>query len=246
MIDSAHIHRAFDADLERIRNLILEMGGLTEAQIQESAEVLLRRDNEGAAAVIERDKRIDALELEIDTEVVRVLALRQPIAQDLRMVITVMKIAGNLERIGDYARNNAKRAMAIAHAAPVGNAAGTLKRMARAVQDMLRDGLDAYVKGDLDLAADVRIRDEEVDQMYNGLFRELLTHMMEDPRHISPSMHLLFVAKNIERMGDHVTGIVEQVIFTITGELPEDDRPKGDDSSYAEIMPSDIAPKGQD
>ncbi len=246
MIDSAHIHRAFDADLERIRNLILEMGGLTEAQIQESAEVLLRRDNEGAAAVIERDKRIDALELEIDTEVVRVLALRQPIAQDLRMVITVMKIAGNLERIGDYARNNAKRAMAIAHAAPVGNAAGTLKRMARAVQDMLRDGLDAYVKGDLDLAADVRIRDEEVDQMYNGLFRELLTHMMEDPRHISPSMHLLFVAKNIERMGDHVTGIVEQVIFTITGELPEDDRPKGDDSSYAEIMPNDIAPKGQD
>jgi len=246
MIDSAHIHRAFDADLERIRNLILEMGGLTEAQIQESAEVLLRRDNEGAAAVIERDKRIDELELEIDTEVVRVLALRQPIAQDLRMVITVMKIAGNLERIGDYARNNAKRAMAIAHAAPVGNAAGTLKRMARAVQDMLRDGLDAYVKGDLDLAADVRIRDEEVDQMYNGLFRELLTHMMEDPRHISPSMHLLFVAKNIERMGDHVTGIVEQVIFTITGELPEDDRPKGDDSSYAEIMPNDIAPKGQD
>ncbi|MDQ7081139.1 MAG: phosphate signaling complex protein PhoU [Paracoccaceae bacterium] len=246
MIDSAHIHRAFDADLERIRNLILEMGGLTEVQIEESAEVLLRRDNEGAAAVIERDKRIDELELEIDTEVVRVLALRQPIAQDLRMVITVMKIAGNLERIGDYARNNAKRAMAIAHAPPVGNAAGTLKRMARAVQDMLRDGLDAYVKGDVDLAADVRIRDEEVDQMYNGLFRELLTHMMEDPRHISPSMHLLFVAKNIERMGDHVTGIVEQVIFTITGELPEDDRPKGDDSSYAEIMPNDIAPKGQE
>ena len=245
MIDSAHIHRAFDADLERISNLILEMGGLTEAQIEESAEVLLRRDNEGAAAVIERDKRIDALELEIDTEVVRVLALRQPIAQDLRMVITVMKIAGNLERIGDYARNNAKRAMAIAHAPPVGNAAGTLKRMARAVQDMLRDGLDAYVKGDVDLAADVRIRDEEVDQMYNGLFRELLTHMMEDPRLISPSMHLLFVAKNIERMGDHVTGIVEQVIFTITGELPEDDRPKGDDSSYAEITPNDIAPKGQ-
>ncbi len=236
MIDSAHIHRAFDADLERIRNLILEMGGLTEAQIGESAEVLLKRDNERAAAVIARDKRIDALELEIDAEVVRVLALRQPIAQDLRMVITVMKIAGNLERIGDYAKNNAKRAVAIAHAPPVGNAAGTLKRMARAVQDMLRDALDSYVKRDLELAADVRLRDEEVDQMYNGLFRELLTHMIEDPRHISPSMHLLFVAKNIERMGDHVTGVVEQVIFTITGKLPEDDRPKGDDSPYAEVV----------
>jgi len=234
MIDSAHIMSAFDADLEKIRNHILEMGGLAESQIGKSAEALKLRDAELARTVIAADKRIDALELAVDQEVVRVLALRQPIAQDLRTVVTVMKIAGNLERIGDYAKNNAKRAAAIAHAPPIGSAAGEIKRMSRAVQDMLRDALDSYMKGDAVLAEDVRQRDEEVDQMYNGLFRELLTHMMEDARNITPCMHLLFVAKNIERIGDHITGITEQVIYTVTGDLPEDDRPKGDSTSYTE------------
>ncbi len=247
MTDSAHIMSAFDADLERIQNLILEMGGLAESQISDSADALRQRDNERAQAVIIADKRIDALELEVDQEVVRVLALRQPIAQDLRTVVTVLKIAGNLERIGDYAKNNAKRAAAISHAQPVGSSSGTIRRMSRATGDMLRDALDAYMKGDAVLAEDVRQRDEDVDLMYNGLFRELLTHMMEDPRAITACMHLLFVAKNIERIGDHITGIAEQVIYTVTGSLPEEDRPKGDNTPYTEtgdgLAPAPDAPK---
>lgn len=238
MIKTAHILSAFDADLEKIQNLILEMGGLAESQIGQSADVLARRDVDQAREVIAQDKRLDALELDIDAEVVRVLALRQPIAQDLRAVVTVMRISGNLERIGDYAKNNAKRVGAIAHSPPIGASPGTIRRMSRAVQDMLRDALDSYMKKDADLAHDVRQRDEEVDQMYNGLFRELLTHMMEDPRAITPCMHLLFVAKNIERIGDHITSIVEQVIYIATGELPDDDRPKGDNSPYIEVGPN--------
>jgi len=232
MSESAHIRSAFDADLERIRNLILEMGGLVEAQIVEAAEVLLARDSEGARKVVKGDKRIDALDQEVDMEAVRVLALRQPVAADLRAVVTVMKISSNLERIGDYAKNNAKRVAALAQSQDVGSAPNTIRRLSRAVQDMLGDALDAYLRRDLDLARDVWRRDEEVDQIYNGLFRELLTHMMEDARNITPCMHLLFVAKNIERIGDHITSICEQVIFTITGELPDEDRPKGDDASY--------------
>jgi len=235
MITTAHIRSAYDADLEKIQNLILEMGGLVEAQIQDSAEALQARDVDRAAEIIKKDKRIDELDHEIDLEVVRVLALRQPIAQDLRTVVTVMKISSNLERIGDYAKNNAKRTAAVAHSNPVGSSATTIKRMARAVQDMLRDVLDCYIKRDLQLAMDVRLRDEEVDIIYNGLFRELLTHMMEDPRNISCSMHLLFVAKNIERIGDHITSIAEQVIYTVTGDLPEEDRPKGTDTSYTDF-----------
>lgn len=235
MSNSAHIRSAFDADLENIRNLILEMGGLVEAQIDDAAEALQARDEDRAQEVVKKDKRIDALDLSIDTEVVRVLALRQPIARDLRTVVTVMKISSNLERIGDYAKNNAKRTTAIARSNPVGSSAATLRRMSRAVQDMLQDALDCYIKADLDLAHDVIARDEEVDLIYNGLFRELLTHMMEDPRTISCAMHLLFVAKNIERIGDHITSIAEQVIYTSTGELPEDDRPKKTDTSYEPI-----------
>jgi len=239
MISTAHIRTAFDADLEKIQNLILEMGGLVEAQIEDSAEALQKRDTDSALAIIKKDKRIDALDLEIDQDVVRVLALRQPIAQDLRMVVTVMKISSNLERIGDYAKNNAKRTAAIAQAQPIGSSAPTIKHMARSVQDMLRDALDCYIKRDADLAHDVIQRDEDVDLIYNALFRELLTHMMEDPRNISGAMHLLFVAKNIERIGDHITSIAEQVIYGVTGALPEDDRPKGPDATYATFLPDD-------
>ena len=235
MISTAHIRSAFDADLEKIQNLILEMGGLVEAQIADSADALQARDEDRAAEIIQKDKRIVALDHEVDLAVVRVLALRQPIAQDLRTVVTVMKISSDLERIGDYAKNNVKRTSAIASAPPVGSSGATIKRMAQAVQAMLKDALDCYIKKDLDLAHDVRARDEEVDLIYNGLFRELLTHMMEDPRNISCAMHLLFVAKNIERIGDHITSIAEQVIYTVTGELPGEDRTKGADTTYDEF-----------
>jgi len=234
MIDSAHIRSAFDADLENIRNLILEMGSLVEAQIDESADVLHKRDEERARAVIDKDKRVDALEMEIDYEAVRVLALRQPIAQDLRSVIVVMKIAGNLERIGDYAKNNAKRTQVIAQSQPEGSSRSVLKQMSKAVQGMLRDVLNSYVNMDVELAEDVRARDEEIDLLHNGLFRELLTHMMEDPRNISAAMHLQFVSKNLERIGDHITSMAEQVIFLVSGEVPDDDRARGDDSYLKE------------
>ena len=148
------------------------------------------------------------------------------------MVLAVLKIATNLERAGDYAKNMAKRTTVLVQMTPVGGSASSLRRMARAVEAMMLDALDAYVRRDADLAADVRHRDMEVDQMYNATFRELLTHMMEDPRNITACMHLHFIAKNIERMGDHVTSIAEQVIYLATGAAPPEDRPKADATPY--------------
>jgi phosphate transport system protein len=182
--------------------------------------------------VREGDKVIDQMEERISEEVARVLALRAPMGSDLRTVLTVMKISGNLERVGDYAKNIAKRTTVLAEMPQVGGSTGAVRRMARAVEAMMKDALDAYITRNVELAQEVRARDLDVDQMYNALFREFLTHMMEDPRNITACMHLHFIAKNIERMGDHVTTIAEQVIYLVTGDLPEDDRPKGDRSAY--------------
>jgi phosphate transport system protein len=178
------------------------------------------------------DKAIDALEQVINEDVARLIALRAPIAGDLRTVLTVLKISGNLERVGDYAKNIAKRTSVLVQISPVGGSTGAVRRMARAVDSMMKDALDAYIQRDVALAEDVRQRDMDVDQMYNALFREFLTHMMEDPRNITACMHLHFIAKNIERMGDHVTSIAEQVIYLVTGEAPDEDRPKRDSTSY--------------
>ena len=146
-------------------------------------------------------------------------------------MLSVLKVSGNLERIGDYAKNMAKRTTVLAGMAPVDGSSAALRRMAREVERMLRDALDAYIKRDADLALDVMRRDHEVDQMYNALFREFLTFMMEDPRNITPCMHLHFIAKNTERMGDHVTSIAEQVVYLVTGQMPDDARPKADTTS---------------
>uniref|UniRef100_UPI00067FFA3A phosphate signaling complex protein PhoU n=1 Tax=Aestuariivita boseongensis TaxID=1470562 RepID=UPI00067FFA3A len=156
---------------------------------------------------------------------------RAPTAIDLRLVLSVMKISANLERIGDYAKNMAKRTTVLVQMRPVDENTNALKRMAREVELMLKDALDAYVQRDAELAADIIDRDTEVDQMYNALFREYLTFMMEDPRSISACMHLHFIAKNIERMGDHVTSIAEQVVYLVTGERPDESRPKADRTS---------------
>ncbi len=223
-----HIMRAFDRDLEAIQAKIMKMGGLVEAAIHESAKSLNKRDDELAARVREADKLIDALEEEVNHDAAQVLALRQPIASDLRTVLSVMKISGNLERVGDYAKNLAKRTAVLVQMPAIEGASGAIKRMAREVERMLKDVLDAYVHQDVALAQDVRARDHEVDQMYNALFREFLTFMMEDPRNITACMHLHFIAKNIERMGDHVTSVAEQVIYLVTGELPNDERAKLD------------------
>jgi phosphate transport system protein len=222
-----HIVTAFDRDLEAIQSNIMKMGGLVEAAMTGSATALDDRDVDLAEQVRADDKKIDALEVLINEDCARLIALRAPMASDLRTVLSVMKIAGALERVGDYAKNLAKRSVLLLGSTRIDGAEGSLLRMIKEVESMLGDVLNAYVAGDSDLAETVRLRDHTVDQMYNGLFREILTHMMEDPRNISTCMHLHFIAKNVERMGDHVTNIAEQVIYAVDGELPEDPRPKG-------------------
>ena len=226
-----HITSAFDRDLEDIQAKIMKMGGLVEAAILESAISLETRDEERAEKVRAADKAIDLLEEKINEDAARLIALRSPTASDLRLVLAIMKISGNLERIGDYAKNMAKRTGVLAQMAPVSDSAGSLRRMAKEVSKMLKDVLDAYIHRDAELAGDVIKRDSDVDQMYNGLFREFLTFMMENPRNITACMHLHFIGKNIERMGDHVTAIAEQVVYLVTGEYPEEARLKSDVTS---------------
>ena len=231
-----HIVKSFDSELKRLSQVIAEMGGLAEAQLQRAIEALAQRDAEAAAQVVQDDARIDALEHEIGNMTVRMLALRQPMAKDLREVVAALKISSDLERIGDYAANVAKRAIALSQSPPV-KPAHAIPRMGRLVQQLIKDILDAYVEHDADKAVDAWRRDEEVDEMYTSLFRELLTHMMEDPRNIGPSIHLLFIAKNIERIGDHATNIAETVHFLVLGRPIEATRPKGDTTSYAVVAP---------
>jgi phosphate transport system protein len=232
MPNEPHILAAFDRDLEAIQAMIMRMGGLVEANILDAAQALDTRDEELAERVRRTDTLIDELEERINQEAARVLALRAPTATDLRTVLTVMKISANLERMGDYAKNMGKRVSVLAQMPPVEGAGGALRRMAKSVEEMLQDALDAYIQRDPALAEDVRLRDHDIDQMYNALFREFLTYMMEDPRNITACMHLHFIAKNLERMGDHVTSISEQVIYLVTGSLPEEARPKGDRTSF--------------
>lgn len=232
-MQETHIASAFDRDLETIQAQIMRMGGLVEAAIMDAARSLESRDEELAEQVRANDKAIDALEELINEETARVIAMRAPTASDLRLILSVTKISGNLERIGDYAKNLAKRTSVLSQMQPVNGSSAALRRMAREVELMLKDALDAYIQRDVELAKDVILRDHEVDQMYNALFREFLTFMMEDARNITPCMHLHFIAKNIERMGDHVTSIAEQVIYLVTGERLEESRPKADTTSVS-------------
>ena len=221
-----HISSAFDRDLETIQAQVVKMGGMVEAAIIDSAAALEAHDEELAQQVRSRDKAIDALEVQINEDAARLIALRAPTATDLRMVLAVIKIAASLERVGDYSKNIAKRTAVLSQLPNIEGATIALRRMAQTVSKLLQDALDSYIRRDAELAEDVRQRDLEVDQMYNALFREFLTHMMEDPRSITPCMHLHFIAKNIERMGDHATSIAEQVIYLVTGDMPDDARPK--------------------
>jgi phosphate transport system protein len=227
-----HISSAYDRDLEGITTLIMKMGGLVEEAILRSANSLANRDVELAEAVRKADKAIDDLEEQINEEAARTIALRAPVSKDLRTILSVLRLSASLERIGDYAKNIAKRTSVLVEMNPVSGADAALRRMAREVEQMLKDTLDAYVRGDAELAEVVRQRDQEVDQMYNALFREFLTFMMEDPRNITACMHLHFMAKNIERMGDLTTNMAEQVIYLVTGEMPDEARPKGDKTAY--------------
>ncbi|MBK8906806.1 MAG: phosphate signaling complex protein PhoU [Rhodospirillales bacterium] len=233
---SEHIVKSFDDELNTLENIIAEMGGLAEHQLAEAIDALIHRDVERARRVAAADVRIDALEARIDQRAVALLALRQPMATDLRFIIATLKISGIIERIGDYAKNVAKRCGALSEVPPQPPAV-TVARMGRLAQQMVKDVLDAFRDRDVEKAEQVRARDEEVDALYTSIFRELLTYMMEDPRNITPCTHLLFVAKNIERVGDHATNIAETVQYVVRGEMPHDDRRKGDDSSLTVMAP---------
>lgn len=232
MNEKAHIVSAYDEDLRQIETLLLEMAGLVEAQIADGVQALLMRDVEAGQLVRRKDKQVDAFEAKIDELAIRVIATRQPMAVDLRRVVTALKITSNLERIGDYAKNMGKRVEALAEAGDFGGSAKSIERMSVLVREMMRDVLDAFIARDTAMANEVRERDEQVDQLHNTMFRELLTYMMERPENITACMHLLFVAKNIERMGDHTTGIAEQIIYLVEGALPDDERLKGDETAF--------------
>ena len=229
---AAQIVTTFEDDLQQIERLMVEMGGLVERQIFDATAALHARDIDWANEIVKSDRAIDELANEVDQKVIRLIALRYPRGSDLRFVLGALKVSGSLERLGDYAKNMAKRTLVISQSSPVGSITLTLKRMSELVSEMLKDVLDAYIRRDVELAESVRSRDESVDQLYNSQFRELLTHMMESPKTITPGMHLHFVAKNLERMGDHITGIAEQVHFMVKGSVPEDERPKSDNTAY--------------
>lgn len=224
---ATHTVKAFDEDLDQLRASIAEMGGLAEAAIAESMRALVQRDGEAARKVIEGDRKIDALEAEIERRAVQVIALRAPMADDLREVVAALKIAGVIERIGDYAKNIAKRVHVVEDSANL-RPLSLLPEMARIASEMVHDVLDAFAARDAEKAAAVCERDKAVDDFYNSIFRTLLTFMMEDPQNITPATHLLFIAKNLERVGDHATNVAEMVYFAATGKhLAE--REKGED-----------------
>ena len=224
---SGHTIKAFDEDLDRLRALISEMGGLAEHAIRESMRCLVQRDLDGAAKIVEDDKKLDALEIETEKRAVQLIALRAPMAADLRDVVAAMKISSVVERIGDYAKNIAKRVPLLDDVTAI-EPLSLMPEMAKIATEMVHNVLNAFVERDADAAIRVIERDKAVDDFYNTIFRSLLTYMMENPGNIGQSTHLLFVAKNVERVGDHATNIAEMVYYAATGEYYVD-RPRGAD-----------------
>jgi phosphate transport system protein len=231
-----HLVKSFDHELKRLRNLMTEMGGIVETQVALAADAIMNRDGAAATRAVEEDPKVDALEREVEKLVIRLLALRQPVADDLRRAVSALKITGDLERIGDYAANVAKRSIVLAQFSLPYSLAGVV-HMARLVQAQLKSTIDALGDNDAEKAVEVWRSDRVIDDIYNALFRELVTYMMEDPRNITPCTHLLFIAKNLERIGDHATNIVENLYYAVKGESLPDSRPKGDTSAFAVVRP---------
>ncbi len=225
-----HIVKAYDADLDALKSMVSLMGGLVENQLASSVAALVRRDHKLADTVIASDKRIDEIETQVEEKAILTIAKRQPMASDLRNVIVAIRIAADIERIGDLAKNVAKRTHAINDNIPRKLANG-LSRMGQLSQDQLKFVLDAFAANDAKKALEVWKQDEDVDALYNSIFRELLTYMMEDPRMIGACTHLLFAAKNLERIGDHATNIAENVYYLVHGKMLQEDRPKKDVTS---------------
>ena len=226
-----HIVRSYEEELALLNNKIAKMGGLAEQVLGQSFEALERRDPRLAADTIALDEEIDVLQREIEEQAVVMIARRQPMAYDLRQIMAALRISADLERIGDLGKNIAKRAVAVVTEQQPKQLMLVLKHMGELSLAQLKQVLDAFIARDAERALDVWYKDEEIDAMYNSLFRELLTYMMEDPRNISLCTHLLFGAKNIERVGDHATNIAETVYYLVHGRPITDQRPKGDTTS---------------
>jgi phosphate transport system protein len=229
-----HTVRAFGEKLEALTTSVAQVGGLAEAQLADALEAISRRDTAKAEAVIASDRRIDQLQYQIEDQALKLLALRQPMAVDLRETLAALKMASELERIGDLAKNIAKRAIVLNREQPI-RLTQSLARMGRQVLAQLKQVLDAYARRDAASAQAVWKQDGEIDEIYNSLFRELLTYMMEDPRTIGLCTHLLFVAKNIERAGDHCTNVAETVYHMVSGDHLAADRPKADVTSETSV-----------
>ena len=228
-----HTVKAYGDELNQITAEVARMGGLAEAQVADAVDSVARRDIALARAVVERDLKLDALHRDIEKKAIRLIALRQPVASDLRRTLGAMKIATDLERTGDLAKNIAKRALILAESEPMQPLTRSIERMGKLVSTRLRDVLDAYTASEVDRAVAVWQTDDEVDEHYNALFRELLTYMMGDPRTIGACTHLLFMAKNLERIGDHATNIAENIWFLVHGDQPLPPRDKRDETSTA-------------
>jgi phosphate transport system protein len=226
-----HIVSSFDEDMTRLETMFLEMGEIVTEQLKSATRALRKEDRVLAKQVVKGDKQLNKMEAELNDLAIKILALRQPFAGDLRKVVTTLKSAGHLERIGDLTRNMAQRTNTITKASADTGPIETLIRMSDIVQDMIITIMRAYKNRDTDLAMKVRARDESVDTSHNALFREMLTYMMEDLRNISGCMHVMFMAKNIERMGDNVADIAKEIIYMNTGDWPEDKRIKSDKTS---------------
>ncbi len=225
--DAKHIVTSFEVDLKKLHDMIAGMGGLVERAVADAARALLERDAQIATRVVENDPKIDAEERAVEQFAVRLLALRQPVADDLRQVVQALKIITDLERIGDYAANIAKRSLVINQVA-TGFSLSGLGQMAALVQQNLKMSIDAVGEADPQKAVAVWRADQAVDDLYNTIFRELITYMMEDARSIAACTHMLFIAKNLERIGDHTTNIAELTYYAATGQALPDFRPKGD------------------
>ena len=224
---SEHTTRAYDKELDDLGRRIAEMGGISEKMVIDAMDALSNVDLDLAQQVIGKDPRLDALQREIEEQAILTIARRQPVAVDLREIIGAIRIAGDLERVGDLAKNIAKRAVLIGAEARLPRALIGLRHMNELATELMKDVLDAYAQHDVARAQAVWTRDAELDALEDSVFRDLLTHMMEDPRNISFCAHLLFCAKNIERIGDHATNIAETIYYLVTGDALPAERPKG-------------------
>ncbi len=232
-----HIVKSYEDELNALGAACARLGGLAESQLGDAVDAVVRRDPALATKVLQQDDRLDEIEADVEQKAIRLIALRQPMANDLRKTMAAMKIASNLERCGDLAKNIAKRTLVLSEVEPVPALNRSIERMGRLVEARLKEVLDAYISNDAERAMEVWRRDEEVDEHYNSLFRELLTYMMADPRTITPCAHLLFVAKNLERIGDHATNIAETIHYEITGGEMTGERPRAGPAHNDDLQP---------